>query len=127
MRQLIENGQKERQREIWALVKERKIPSLKVEPAEKPKNEQVNGQFSPFHIPKTVHHEPVSPLDENMLRVNFQISGPVSVQLGTSPSPVDLPNAGEIIQSNCEWRYRFGSLYSGSTPINFISNAGLWI
>lgn len=127
MRQMIETGQRERQREVWSLVKEVKIPAPKLKPPEKPKNENVNGQFSPFHIPKTVHHEPASPLDENMLRVNFQISGPVSVELGKSPSPVDLPNAGEIIQSNCEWRYRLGSLSPGRKPINFISITGLWI
>lgn len=114
MRQIIESTQKERQREVWGLIVQKIVPKQveeapKLEVPGKKETPTPNGNFSPFHIPKTVNHDPVSPLDENMLRVNFRVAGPVSMPLTMTPHSLQLQAATDVedvIQCNNEWRYR---------------------
>lgn len=105
MRQIIENTQKERQKEVWSLIiKQKEAKEMKKdnknEPAqekEKSKDESSkakettdyteitvknsnNNQFSPFHIPKTVQSDLTSPIDECIiLKPDFKVMEPVSI------------------------------------------------
>ena len=105
MKQIIENTQKERQKEVWGLVmrpkgreaikeKEKKESENKKEISKdeeiKPveckedtnnvKDEPKENEFSPFHIPTTIQSDLKSPVEEYItVKPDFKIMEPVSI------------------------------------------------
>lgn len=123
MKQIIENTQKERQKDIWNFVVKQKAQAVekvkneKLEHQQKIEdsdNEEGNSAFSPFHIPRTVKSNLQSPVND-VIRPEFKIMGPVSLSHKTHAqfpgadmqyTSLQSLSSDSIINTNNYLRYR---------------------